>query len=299
MKSILPLALILTFTIGFTACKKEEVEILPEKEERVPETNDPAISNTAIKMFSQATLYGDVRGCSYYGLASFYSWEINYRFAEGYSSGDKVFYPLEKNWAVKYRLHEYEEGYIIDTPDEWDKAIDWTETDYLYRYDPNEKLALIYDGETDENPKTLMNFNMTVGDTWTLMNEGQVRYEVIETFEFESNGNHYPGLVLAVKTGYGKRHLTINSESKTFVVTPLNPNPMQTVVNYYEILHPKWEIFKTDAIPNEPHFWIPDFTGHDILGAYTQYMFTEWTCDESVNVNDLNLNGAAHYYEGW
>lgn len=294
MKLKFTLALVISIFF-LESCKKEEpIEIIAEKI-ILPETINESMTKTKIGFSGDFTLKGDQRGIRYVGLASEYTWDISYQLQKGYTQNDMVFYPIEKNWNASFRLVEYDiEGYLIDVAlDEWKKKLEWTPTEKLYRYDPNGKLALIYESETDLNPKTIMDFNMKIGDSWALMTEQQTKFEVINTFEFTSDNIVYPALELAIINGERENSLTLAPYgTETIIVSPLNPNPMQMMANYSEYAKRNWDLFKVGE-QGEPHYWLPNFSENQSFGGGSYAKIT-WEYDSSVAFKDQELGVHAY-----
>ena len=163
------------------SCKREEV-LIEKQETTIAETVNPSISEHEMSFFSRVLIDGEERGCLFYGDGSQYDWNVDYRITEGHQTDDKVFYPLEKKWEVNFKYAHFEEGHIMDLHDSWRRKIEWTETGELYRYDPNQKLAFLYDSEEDQNPETIMDFNLAVGDTWDLNTGEGFSLEVVSVY---------------------------------------------------------------------------------------------------------------------
>ena len=112
----------------------------------------------------------------------------------------RFFIQLIKNGKVTGNIYETEEYITTETYLYWEKESEWTKTERLYRFDPNTNQALIYQGENDQNPTQIMDFDIEAGDIWYFDLEHEMCLLVKEKFTIQSNGITYPALVVEFKS---------------------------------------------------------------------------------------------------
>ncbi|MCG8575250.1 MAG: hypothetical protein MI810_10230 [Flavobacteriales bacterium] len=290
MKSTTTLLLISSIIL-ISSCKKEE-QPLEIPTVSIPELIIPEMTASEISFSDHELLYGNYRGCSYQGFTSEYSWNIDFRLGEGYKSGEKVFYPIEKKWHVSLSIDEHSDGgYTIENHEKWDEEVSWAPTGELYRYDPNKQLALKYADESDTNPEILMKFAMVPGDSWTLQSKGQTKFEVVEKFHFTLDGITYPALLMNLTTAYGDHKLRFLPTNSMYVFTPLNPNPLMLGIDYMNMLRPEWNnVFQ---IKNEkrPNKWPKNGFEKLSTSERDNEFLIHWKSDSSIIINEQYLSG--------
>lgn len=250
------ISLILIFVSISLSCKKEEIIDVAVEETTKIESVDPNMTKTTVNMRSGVEYFGDVRG-GYSGILSSYSWAFDYRLEDGFTHNEKVFYPIAKKWRVTGYIYEQEQYTTTDVLDTWEKEIDWSKTERLYRYDPNSAKSYIYEGEDDQSPTLIMDFNLAIGDIWFFDLEHEVCLVVKDKYTVVSNGITYPALVVQFKSQHETSKHRVSSGE--ILITPLNPNPMLMGAHYAHVYFPNWQLFQTNEIQTEPEYkWLPD-----------------------------------------
>lgn len=134
--------------------------------------------------------------------------------------------------------------------------VDWEETDGLYRYDYQKKLALHYEDVRDTSPEILMDFNLNLGDEFLLSASsnadfGDIYFVVDSIAEMQIDAQVYPQFYGHLKSnasnngcGFDGKYLGydlwLNYVKNTLMLCPYYPNPIQIDQNFDYYLKHDW-----------------------------------------------------------
>jgi len=271
---------LISFIFLITSCRKDAPINTPEEEVIVEKIN-PLMEKLQIGIHGHGSKRGFGRG-GYSGPIYYYDWILDYRLLEGYQKDNAVFYPIEKKWKILSLYGEMDEYSLSEIYNNWEQTEDWYKMPKLYRFNKAKNIAEIYKHENDLEPETIMNFNLIIGEKWFFDEEGEIGIEVVDKFEFESNGETYPALVVHYLRRYPTTEYSVTSsisDDENFVVSPLNPNPIIIGDYYSSMIEPKWDLFQKDN-EEEPDEWIYDFShcyscDYNMLNIRWQFDSTE------------------------
>lgn len=272
----------------FTSCRKDETEPIMI-DDSTAESINPKMYETEISYTKNIVYFKDNRGGDmYYGVKSDYTWQVHYRFAEGESYRDLVFYPIEKSWKVKGVFYESQNSVPGDTVGQWNHEQNWCAMDCFYRYDESTLNSYIYSSIADKNPRLIMNFNLEIGDTWIFDNEKNIGIKVLDKFSVSSNGLIYP----ALKVKFYKQNESMKFYSyKDILLTPLNPNPALIGADLDKFWTPDWSVFQSNGELQPTPNWIPRE-----IPTENSIVLIKWNTSELENyANTYKKDGFAFY----
>ena len=284
MKLKLTPLLILAF-LAFS-CEKKIIERIDSAEFGFEEI-EPAFSQCTYQMSTDISGHKDSEECLWWGTINFYSWSMDYRLAEGFESNGRAFYPIEKKWEAGFD-HRYCCG---ESEVEWTKSEDWFRSDRLYRYDTQNKKAMIYQGISDTEPETIMDFDLEVGDYWVIDDEYELLFYVDEVSQIELNGVAYPVYKGHYSMNYKFFKIANKEQDQPVYLSPFNPNPFKMTDDFKDFEQGNWSIFQKGIDEQKPAKWLSESNGN---GHVDRRLIITNSLDDQVTLP--NVSSSYLYY---
>lgn len=241
----------LTIVLLSFSCEKKVIERRDSAEIGMDKI-EAAFSESTFQLSTDMSGHQGSSKCLWWGTMDVYSWTIDYRFGKGFESNGRAFYPIEKKWDFHFNERRCCEG----SEDGWTKSEDWFKHDRLYRYDHQNKKAMIYKSPEDKEPETIMDFDLEVGDYWVVDDEYELLFHIDAVEEFQIGNSSYPLYKGHYSMNYRYYRIQNNSENQAVYLSPFNPNPFKMLDDFKAFETQEWSVFQ-QSDERQPS-WFPE-----------------------------------------